>query len=316
MAGVILVPGILTGSDRSEAYECGWKGTFVISYEPPETLPRVLDIATLGVAAGLPTVVRIAEEASTAHYRCHPSTWAITQVTVQITMRGLGRCWPEGLGGAARDIPQGHALLYANRLHRRLVYGRAGPQVPWDFLYINLRGEIATLAIRDLAALHHHVLPLPLQPALLTELQGALSDQQPHQVWTQARSSGLALRLLAALAGVGDARPTAPADLLVAQAMGLLTSDRSLQAVAAACGVSREHLSRLFTRRTGESPGLWRRKARMAEAARRLLAGEAVATVAAACGHADAGHFAAVFRSVTGLSPSAFRRAGGLPGWG
>ena len=287
----------------------------MISPDRPALIPpRVLDIATLGVLAGLPTVVRIAEEVSPPHYLCHPSTWAITQVTVQMTLRGVGRCWPEGLGRPARDIPQGHALLYANRLHRRLVYGRASAQVPWDFLYVNLRGEIATLAIRDLAAEHQHVLPLP--PALWAELQGALSEHQPHQVWTRARSSGLALRLLAALAAVGDARPTAPADLLVAQAMALLASDRSLQAVADACGVSREHLSRLFTRRTGESPGRWRRRARIAEAARRLLAGEAVARVAAACGHADAGHFAAVFRLVTGLSPRAFQRAGGLPGWG
>jgi AraC-like DNA-binding protein len=274
-----------------------------------EATDRVLVVATLGAQGGLPTVVRVAWERSGPGYRRAPGGWPFHQITVQITVRGTGRCWPDGADPAV-DMPPGYALVYDNRAHRRLVYGRAAPDAPYEFLYINLQGESAAACVRDLAAMHRHAVPLGVAHPLIREGMSLVRAPLAHQAWPLARSTGLAQRLLLALsAGPAEAPPTT--DRLVAQAMALLAAgDANVGGVARALGVSREHLARLFHERTGEPPARWRRRQRLERAARMLLAGEAVADAARACGFPNAAHFAALFRAHAGVAPSRFRARG------
>jgi AraC-like DNA-binding protein len=275
---------------------------------------RILDLATLGAPAGLPTTLRIAWERSGHGYYRAPGGWHFHQISAQITLRGLGRCWPTG-GVAAVDLPPGHALIYDNRLHRRLAYGRAAPGEPYEFLYINLVGEGAAAAIRDLAALHHHAVPLGVAHPLIRDAMALLPARDAHETWPLARSAAFAQRLLLAFTEAGTAAAAPPsADRLVAQAMALLAADDATVAeVATALGLSREHLARVFAARTGEPPARWRRRQRLERAARRLLAGEAVAAVARASGFATPAHFSAAFRAYAGSTPSRFRSRGAGP---
>jgi AraC family transcriptional regulator len=79
--------------------------------------------------------------------------------------------------------------------------------------------------------------------------------------------------------------------------------------VAAAHGLSREHLARAFRARTGEPPWAFVTRARL-ERARALLADPAlpVAEVARLCGYASARVLARNLVAATGRSPARWRR--------
>jgi AraC-like DNA-binding protein len=81
-------------------------------------------------------------------------------------------------------------------------------------------------------------------------------------------------------------------------------------AVAAACGLSASHFSRLFLRSTGLTPHRWQTQSRI-EHSKELLrtSGKTLTEVAAACGFADQSHFSRVFRSIVGATPGDFRAA-------
>lgn len=278
---------------------------------------RILDVTTLGATTAMPTIVRIARERRQADgYRCAPGGWSFAQTTVQLTLAGCGAVWSSG-DGAGRPLPAGRALLYANRVHSDLAYGLADRAMPWDFLYINLRGTAATAMIADLAAIHDHAAPLAIDDPVVTDCLALLPPRgHRHRAWSLADSTGLAQRLLLAISGSAPiaAPATTTGDTLVSLAMSELerrlgeawTIDR----LARVLGVSREHLTRVFIARTGEPPATWLRQRRVAAAARLLRGGTSIADIAHACGFADAAHFARIFRRHTGTAPSRFRDAG------
>lgn len=79
--------------------------------------------------------------------------------------------------------------------------------------------------------------------------------------------------------------------------------------LAAAAGVHRGQLSRLFRRHYGVAPSVYRRHVRVARAARLLIRGEqAVAAVATEAGFFDQAHLTRVLRQDIGLAPGALRR--------
>jgi AraC-like DNA-binding protein len=280
---------------------------------------RVLDIATLGALGGLACIKRLAWQRAAADYHCRPGSWGFEQTTVQITLRGHGQCWPQGLSGMAQPVPVGMAMLYANRSHPQVVYAREGEQ-PWEFLYVNLIGAAAAASVRDLVALRGHVQPLAVGHGVVRAALDALPARaHEYQAWAVERSAALAQRLLLALLDGPSPLAVGPDDRLVGAAMALMGSDLGrhwdVAAVAQELDVTREHLTRVFAARVGAPPARWLRGQRIAAAARRLRGGEPVAAIARACGFADAAHFAEVFRRGTGLTPLAFRRRGGLPGW-
>jgi AraC-like DNA-binding protein len=96
-----------------------------------------------------------------------------------------------------------------------------------------------------------------------------------------------------------------------ARATGL----RSLRELAGVCGVSAEHLCRVFRRFGSESPYRRLQRARMAAAAARLRdrgrGAVLVKEVAAEMGFADPYHFSRAFKRVMGVSPESFRDGGG-----
>lgn len=90
---------------------------------------------------------------------------------------------------------------------------------------------------------------------------------------------------------------------------GDLTGSTPLREVAAACGLSVNHLSRAFRRSTGLPPHAWLIEARL-DAAKALLRERTVALseIALSCGFADQTHFTRVFSARVGQSPGAWRR--------
>jgi AraC family transcriptional regulator len=126
----------------------------------------------------------------------------------------------------------------------------------------------------------------------------------------------LATRLLAAHAGAPTmSQPItgglSPVTLL--RAIERLRSDGdtdvSLAALATDAGLSRFHFCRAFKESTGLSPHAWLRQYRLEQAMNMLREPAAsVASVAAALGYSSQTAFAAAFRTLTGETPSDWRR--------
>ncbi len=83
----------------------------------------------------------------------------------------------------------------------------------------------------------------------------------------------------------------------------------TLEAVAAAAGLSRFQLVRVFARRFGLTPHAWLLRRRVNHAKALLRAGVAPAEAALASGFADQSHMGLHFRRLVGLTPAAYRRA-------
>ncbi|MCL2752145.1 MAG: helix-turn-helix transcriptional regulator [Firmicutes bacterium] len=80
-----------------------------------------------------------------------------------------------------------------------------------------------------------------------------------------------------------------------------------LAEVAHAAGVSREYLSRIFKRETGQSFGAYMTKQRVDHAKKMLSAAADSGDVALACGFSDTSYFCKVFKKNTGVTPGAWR---------
>jgi AraC family transcriptional regulator len=88
-----------------------------------------------------------------------------------------------------------------------------------------------------------------------------------------------------------------------------MDSDLSLEELANAAGLSITHFSQMFRQSTGQSPHQFVLQHRIERAKEMLRAAEnRVLDVAVACGFKSQEHFARVFRSVCGASPTEYRR--------
>jgi len=88
-----------------------------------------------------------------------------------------------------------------------------------------------------------------------------------------------------------------------------LDGDLSLEELADAAGLSITHFSLMFRESTGQSPHQFVLHRRVERAKEMLRAAERrVLDVAVACGFKSQQHFARVFRSVCGASPTEYRR--------
>jgi AraC-like DNA-binding protein len=111
----------------------------------------------------------------------------------------------------------------------------------------------------------------------------------------------------------GPARRITGADARVAKVRELL-DDRTaenvgLDELAAAAGVSRFHLIRVFQRRYGLTPFAYQRNRRIETARTVLRMGRSIADAAAAAGFSDQSHLGRSFRAVMGSTPGEYRES-------
>lgn len=111
----------------------------------------------------------------------------------------------------------------------------------------------------------------------------------------------------------GPARRLTGADARVATVREIL-DDRTaenvgLDELAAAAGVSRFHLIRVFQRRYGLTPFAYQRNRRIEKARAVLRTGRSIADAASAAGFADRSHLGRSFRAVMGSTPGEYRES-------
>lgn len=276
---------------------------------------RILEVRSPPGPPSLPRLERVAwHRIASSAYRRETQVRPRPQVAVQITLAGCGAIL-DRRGAVLERLPPGRALLFV-AARSRLSYGYPpDAREPYEFVYANLDGEAALAIAEELIARHGHAPALdPRLPIVQALTRLVPSAPFSHRRLALAESARLACELLAALVGANESAP-AGEDALVDQAMAWmrarLAEPVAVAAAARACGVSREHLTRVFVRRCGEPPAAWLRRQRLRHAGILLRAGALrVADVAARCGFASASHFVQAFKAEAGVTPERFRRGG------
>lgn len=200
-----------------------------------------------------------------------------------------------------------------------------------ELLWIAPGALHTTRAVDGEAGGRAHFLHAYLPPALLPRLaakpaatrQRLAADAQQGaarllETLRRERDEAQALAALATLFGLAPSDRPAPADDAdrddpASRARAYLdmhfAEPVTLEAVAAAVGLSRFQLVRAFARRYGLTPHAWLLRRRVNHAKALLRAGTAPAEAALASGFADQSHMGLHFRRLVGLTPAAYRRA-------
>ncbi|MEO8700879.1 MAG: helix-turn-helix transcriptional regulator [Kofleriaceae bacterium] len=214
-----------------------------------------------------------------------------------------------------------HQLTFATRGHLEVITGDLRRIIPADRAVwipagtahtavmrapIAMRSIFVAAAAVPKAAAHvRTVVVTPLLRELILHISrlGALDAGVPEQ----ARLVGVLLDQLATAADVTLELPS-PRDPRARRLADLVTGapddDRSIAALARACGASLRTLERCFLVETGVSIGEWRRRVRLFHALRLLEAGAPVTAVAFDVGYGSASAFSQAFSRQFGYSPS------------
>jgi len=191
-----------------------------------------------------------------------------------------GRNWP---------VPPGHAFV-ALVPEQSAYHFPAAAAEPWEFSWINLYGALALMLFRELRRMHGPVLPLPRRTraaALFEHLtaQAARRDTlEPHDAslacYTFAMEWARQLK--------PSFRKADPVETITRICQSRFREPLGIKELAGETGLSREHLTRIFTEQTGISPARYLRDLRT-QAAREMRETEnlPLKEVALRCGFAS-----------------------------
>lgn len=171
----------------------------------------------------------------------------------------------------------------------------------------------------DLSPLHSR---LQEDPQIATAMRWLWDEAQAGSPMGRLYADGLLAVVKARLLGlIGRSSPDRIAGLsrwqkvrLVEYMEAHVADDIALSDMARVVGLTESHFCRSFKRAFGASPIQRLTQQRIERAKQHLAEGRlSVQDVAQACGYAEPGHFSRVFRRMTGLTPSAWRRQAMAP---
>lgn len=191
----------------------------------------------------------------------------------------------------------------------------------WEFLGLIVAGAVAAQSARALIADHGRLYHLGVEHPLVRQLLQLAAE--PNHITEISAGGGLRLcnDLFSALLDAAESAAADRAGKLVNRADAVertmrqdLQHDWSVEELADRHGMSREHLTRVFTRRFGIPPRRYLVELRMQEACRRLrTTHEPIKSIVARLGFGSHANFVRAFRRFNGVSPTEYRmrRAGG-----
>ena len=226
-------------------------------------------------------------------------------VIFQYTLQGEGSFQ---LNGETHRVPARHAFIAIPpeaSAYRYPEHARA----PWIFSWVNFYGDFSIQLWRELREFAGPVVALSssAQRIFAALTRGVSGKSGKRDVW---KTSVLAYRLYL------EIRKTAPqrsaADRLQNTLNYLYLHYREpirVKEVAAQARLTREHFTRIFTQRFGESPAAWLRQMRLKAAEKLLLSTPLpVKEIAFRSGFASAAKFGASFKSLHKMTPEQFRK--------
>ncbi len=166
----------------------------------------------------------------------------------------------------------------------------------------------------SLGVIHRPVAPVARVEAAIAVYRSLFDAMEAADPGAAAQAHALIAQLIAiAYRGRqsgGAAGPPCPADLLPAfQRIRLFYFEAiRVDELAALCGMSGSHFSRLFRAAFGVSPNTFLRRERINQAKRRLAeSADPIKQIARQVGYGDHYFFSRDFKKVVGLTPRAFR---------
>lgn len=227
-----------------------------------------------------------------------------------------GKGWMENADGQY-SVPTGSGFL-VKVSDPDLVYGfpnDAGE--PWTFLWVAFDGGMAQSLVREMTTRNGPVFSLDREHPIIQEFL-AFEGRPAEEDITAGRSAEYVTRLLTALSDAADKPGAASAARELVHEVQALIDQRlhdnlNVKKLAAALGVSREYLARVYKAETGYSlhEHILRRKV---YAACDLLKDTKLshAKIAERLGFGTGTHFARVFKQVTRIAPRQYRALGTL----
>lgn len=193
-------------------------------------------------------------------------------VIIQGTLEGegcfefRGRRWPLKPGEAfIAIVPEASEYYYPKQA-----------QEPWKFAWINVYGTLGVSIFRQFREQFGPVVPLPRRSAAgmqflrLAELANAGKLPDPHK--TSAECYAFLMewwhQLTEPMMQLGD-----PVQVAMSLCAARFREPLGVKEMAAQTGLSREHFTRVFAERTGQSPAGYLRELRV-NAAREMLRGQ------------------------------------------
>lgn len=194
-----------------------------------------------------------------------------------------------------------------------LTYYEADAQEPWEYSWIGFHGNQAQALLEGCGMLERPVLRVRKQQT--GEVRNLLEKLRRGKNANAMLQTGLLYQFFSCLMDTLELdRPTAAKTYWESAAQYIRNNymyDISVAGVAAVVGVDRSYLYRLFKQYHNRSPQQYLLQCRV-DAARQMLLETpySVTEIAYSCGFKDVATFGRAFRSLTGMSPRAFRSAG------
>ncbi len=228
--------------------------------------------------------------------------------------------WEDGRAFGPVDTHRGGTTIHDLKREPVVLVDRPFHTLQWFVpraAFDALADEANVPAIDEL----RHEPAVPVYDDVITDISTALmpalrASDQVNRIFVDHVAMAFAAHLAQAYGGMQTVQHLfkgglAPWQVRLAKEMlvGDLAGATPMTAIAAACGLSRDHFARAFRRSTGMPPHAWLNKARV-ERAMMLLRQrrQSLSEVALECGFVDQSHFTRVFLRTVGLTPGAWRR--------
>jgi AraC-like DNA-binding protein len=225
-------------------------------------------------------------------------------VIFQYTLRGEGIfAWD----GRTFRVPPGHAMIAFVPEASRYFYPE-GAREPWVFSWLNFYGELSLALWREIRQQAGPVFPLAAPVARRLRL---LTARASRRNWADPYEASKAAYdfYLESLRHLPKKREGRPFEDAIRYFQAHYQKGIRMKEVAAHLGMSREHFTRLFLRRMGQSPAAFLRNIRLESAARLLRTTDLPVTeIAFRNGWSSAGKLDFFFKRHYRLLPKDYRR--------
>lgn len=289
-----------------------------LSLHQPSGLLWAIKFQTSAPMKNFPELQNIVSERQTSpayHYKgCFRSSER--HCLFKFTLSGEGRFQ---VGRKKYRLTAGQGFLCEINDPATSYYYPPDGREPWEFLYLTFIGPAATSMTREFVRRYGPIFQLPLDMGFIPEIMTwRRHDRQDVRV-TPADGARTIAGLFAALSQSKVSSDKYDAGFILAQETQRLIRRNfgqscSVKFLAAQQGISREHLSRIFKKQTGQTLRQYLLRQKMMEACRLLKETRlAQKEIAVKTGYNVPAHFSRAFTRIMRLTPGRFRAVGTIP---
>lgn len=275
-------------------------------------------LQTLGGVVGKAAFSRmlgicLSDANSTSYHWQASSRYDAPHVVFQLTLSGRGTF---RRGRKTWSMTPGRAFLCESSDSSVSYYYPRDAKEPWRFFFVTFTGDPAVEMVRELVRQSKGVFDFPIDHPLIEKYVSYLQEEWDSVVIPPSESWRLVMELLYALLRTLDCQQAKESEhALIRRAHDLMFhfSDCPLNAseLALKLRVSREYLTRIFTKETGESPYRFIMRMRLLQACNLLKNTDLpIKEIARRMRFASVSAFCRPFKRLVHLSPSEFRERG------